>query len=250
MDTPETKLTLTVDWPEITLDKLSRLTGLWSNVLQAVSTEATGKRDALKWVLTGISFASPLHVDAVPAAGRDRLDPTVLHTISHAIVSGVRQLGEHSQRPNHFSTQALELTRKLALLSDPDRRLLVSNGTNAPAPITTQIAATVNDILGPEHDSYGSVEGYLEGLITHGRRIFHVYDSLSGKQVRCFFDASTPLPLVLKYFERRVIVSGLVRSKASTGEPKSIYVCDIRDFKADTDLPSTTDILHKWEQDK
>jgi len=249
MDTPATKLTLTVDWPEITLDKLSRLTGLWSNVIQAVSPEATGKRDALKWVLTGITFASPLHVHAAPTPGRDRLDPKIFHTISHAIVSGVRQLGEHPHPPHHFSTQALELTRKLALLSDFDRKLFVSNGTDTPAHITTRIAATVDDILGPEYESYGSVEGNLEGLLTHGRRIFHVYDSLRGKQVRCFFDASTPLPVLLKYFDHRVIVSGVVRSKAFTGEPKSIHVSEIRDFKADTDLPSTTDILRHWEHD-
>ena len=250
MEKPGTKLTLTVDWPEITLDKLSRLTSLWSNVIQAVSTEATGKRDALKWVLTGISFASPLHVDAAPAAGRERVDPAVLRTVSHSIVSGVRQLAEQPHRPDHFSTHALELTRKLALLSDLDRKLLVSNGVGNPAPITTRIAASVNGILGPETESYGSVEGQLEGIITHGRRIFYVYDSLSGRQVRCFFGASTSLQVLLKYFEHRVIVSGRVRARAFTGEPKSIDVCEIRHFKADVDLPSTTDILRQWKQER
>ena len=249
MDTPGTKLTLTVDWSQITLERLSRLTNLWSNVIQAVSTEATGRRDALKWVLTDISFTSPLRVHAAPTLARERVDPTVLHTVSHAIVSGVRQLGEHPDRPRHFSTHALELMRKLALLSELDGKLLVSNGTGSPVAITTKIVTAVNDILGPEVESYGSVEGLLEGILTHGRRTFYVYDSLSGRQVRCFFSESTPLEALLKYFEHRVIVSGLVRSKAFTGEPKSIEVSEIQDFEPDAALLSTTEILRKWEQD-
>ena len=249
MDRSGTQLTLTVDWPEITLDKLTRLTSLWSNVIHAVSAQAAGKRDALKWVLTGLSFASPVQVQTVPVVARTRVDPVVLSTVSHAVVAGVRQLGDHSERPDHFSTHALELMRKLALLSDGGS-VVVSNGVGEPVPITHRVAATVDDILGPEVESYGSVEGHLEGIFTHGRRVLYVYDSLSGRQVRCFFDAeATPLDALLKYFQHRVIVSGLVRSKAFTGEPKSIDVSEIRDFQPDRDLLSPAEILRTWEPD-
>ena len=173
MDRSGTQLTLTVDWPEITLDKLTRLTSLWSNVIHAVSAEAAGKRDALKWVLTGLSFASPVQVQTIPVVARTRVDPVVLRTVSHAVVAGVRQLGHHSERPDHFSTHALELMRKLALLSD-DGSVVVSNGVGDPVPITHRVAATVDDILGPEVESYGSVEGHLEGIFTHGRRVLYV----------------------------------------------------------------------------
>ena len=250
---PDAKLTLTIDWPELALDKLSRLTKLWSEIINEVGTGVLGRRRAFKSVLTGISFSSPLKVHTEPALVKKHratrhIDPAALKSIGHVVVSGVRHLSDYEGRPQHFSTRALELTRTLALLSDPDRRMVVSNGVGDTAILNLHVAATVDEILGPALDSYGSVEGRLKGVITHGRRRFYVYDSLGGYQVRCFFGSSISLDDLFKYFERRVIVSGLVRSKAFTGRPTSIHVADICDLKPDTELLPTDEILMKWEQ--
>ena len=243
---PDAKLTLMVDWPEFTLDTLTRVTSLWSDVIKEVGTDVVGRRRSVKCVLKGISFSSPLEVHAAPALARRYVDPSTLSAISRAVVSGFHHLAEHEDRPDHFSTRALELTRTLSLLTDQGR-IVVSNGVGEPAALTIRIASTVDGILGPALESYGSVEGRLEGIITHGRRRFFVYDSLSGCQVRCFFDDSTSIGDLLKYFERRVIVSGLVRSKAFTGQPTSIRVSDIDGLRPDSELLSTREVLSKWE---
>ena len=215
-----------------------------------------GRRGAFKLVLTGISLSSPLQVHIEPAAlakkrrSKRHIDPALLASIGHVVVSGVRLLSEREERPLHFSTRALELTRTLALLSDSERRIGVSNGIGDPAVLNLRVAATVDEILGPALDSYGSVEGRLEGIVTHGRRTFYVYDSLSGCQVRCFFGGSPSLYDLFSYYERRVIVSGLVRSRAFTGQPTSIQVSDICDLKPDTKLLPTDEILGKWEQNR
>ena len=250
---PDAKLTLTITWRELTLAQLSRLTNIWSDVVNEVGAGVLGRRGAFKLVLTGISLSSPLQVHTEPALAKKRraeqqIDPALLKSIGHVVVSGVHHLSEREERPNHFSTRALELIRTLALFSDPERRIVVSNGVGDPAILNLRVAATVDGILGPALDSYGSVEGRLEGILTHGRRRFYVYDSLSGCQVRCFFGSSTSLDDLFKYYERRVIVSGLVRSKAFTGQPTSIQVSNICDLKPDTELLPTDKILRKWEQ--
>ena len=250
MSNQSAKLTLTIDWPEITLERLSRLTSLWSDVVHEVGTDITGKRGALKLVLADISFSSPLQVHATPTLLRRRADPSTLATLSHAVVSGVRDLEKHADRPGHFSTRALELTRKLALFSNPERRLLVSNGTGDDTAITTRTIAAVDGILGPAVESYGSVEGQLEGIFTHGRRLFYVYDALNGRQVRCFFGKSTQISDLLQYFGRRVIVSGLVRSKPLTGQPTNIRVSKITVFRDDDALLPMSEILSQWEHDR
>ena len=250
---PDAKLTLSIDWPELTLDKLSRLTNIWSDVVSEVGAGVLGRRGAFRLVLTDISLSSPLQVHTEPALTKKpsatrHVDPALLTSIGQVVVSGVRHLSEHEERPHHFSARALELTRKLALFSDSKRRIIVSNGVGDPAILSLRVASAVDGILGPALSSYGSVEGRLEGIITHGQRRFYVYDSLSGCQVRCFFGSSTSLDDLFHYFERRVIVSGLVRSKAFTGQPTSIHVSDICDLKPDTELLPTDEILRKWEQ--
>ena len=250
---PDAKLTLTIDWPDLTLDKLSRLASLWSDVINEVGAAVLGRRGAFKSALTGISLSSPLQVHTEPALTKKysatrHIDPAVLASIGHVVVSGVRHLGEHAERPHHFSTRALELTRTLALFSDSKRRIVASYGVGDPAVLDLRVAATVEVILGPELDGYGSVEGRLEGILTHGKRRFYVYDSLSGRAVSCLFGSSTSLNDLFNYYEHRVIVSGLVRSQAFTGQPTSIQVSDICDLKPDTELLPTDEILSKWEQ--
>lgn len=242
------RLTLTVDWPEITLERLSRVTNLWANLVQSVSAEATGKRTAIKWVVTKVTLASPLIVEATPAVASKKVNPAITHEISHAVVAGIAHLDKYSDMPEYFSG-ALGTVRKLAELANPDqaRRLLVSNGTGAPAALTSRVVATVDDIIGPVTESYGSVEGLLEGVFTHGKRRIYVYDSLSGRQVRCYFDdRQVPLDRLLGAYEKRVIVSGLIKSKAKTGEPLSVQVVTFDSFRPDSELMPTDDVVKAW----
>jgi hypothetical protein len=150
--------------------------------------------------------------------------------------------------PEDFSDKSLNIARKLSLFSNPalQRRLIVSNGHDGPVELTPRIAATVDSIFGPVTESYGSVEGKLEGIITHGTRRFYVYESLTGRQVRCLFADSIPLHQVLEAFEHRVSVSGVIRSKAKTGERLSIVPTEFRVFRDDKDLLSHQEILQLW----
>lgn len=244
------RLTLSIDWPEITLDGLSRVTSLWRTVIQAVSQKVVGRKSAIKWVLTSVHFGSPLDVEVLASPTTDRVEPALLRNISHSVVSGFQHLEQYSDQPEFFSKQALGAARKLALLTDTekDRRITVSNGVSEPVEVSLRTVITVDGIFGPVEESYGTVEGTLEGVFTHGRRRFYVYDSLAGKQVRCTFDDRIPLTDVLKNFEKRVSVSGLIRSKALTAERVSIQATEFSAFLPDKELPSLYQILHMWRQ--
>lgn len=243
------RLTLTIDWPEITLDRLSRITSLWSRIVQSVSVEAAGRKQAIKWVITEVHFGSPLTFEALPEVVGDRVDPDVINQVAHAIVSGIDHLETHPDEPEYFTSHTLGNAKALALLTDPEkqRRILVSNGVGKQVELSTNTAATVDRIFGPTLESYGSVEGQLEGLITHGKQRFYVYESLTGKQVRCLFDSDTiPLSEILKGFDRRVSVSGLIKSKALTGERLSIVASQFSILPADDTLMTTDDIRRLW----
>jgi hypothetical protein len=245
---PDARLTLTIDWPEITIERLSRVASLWANLVQSVSAEATGKRDAVRWVVTSITYASPLRVEASPEVVSKKLDPAIVGEISHAVIAGIAHLEKTPDSPEFFTPQALSVARKLAVLSDAEkfRRLIVSNGAAAPVALTQSVAATIDDIIGPVVESYGSIEGQLEGVMTHGKRRFYVYDALTRRQVRCFFDDTVPLRSVLDAYEKRVSVSGTIKAKALTGEPLSIAVVELHTFRPDSELLPTDEILRMW----
>lgn len=248
-DLDRSRLTLTVDWPEITLDNLSRIAGLWTQLVQSVSREVTGRRKGIRWVVRSISFASPLEIVADPQVTSDKIAPVVAERVSHAVPAGIEHLVRYQDQPDHFSLDTLAIAKKLAELADPlqHRRLMVSNGSAGPVEVTARVTSSVNDIFGPIVESYGTVEGTLEGVITHGRRRFYVYDSLVGRQVRCHFDdVKVRLSDVLSAFERRVSVSGIVRSKALTGERLSVDVREFYVFTPDDKLMPLAEIQDSW----
>ena len=84
---------------------------------------------------------------------------------------------------------------------------------------------------------YGSVEGRLEGLITHGKRRFFIWESLTNRQVECQFADRIPLQDILAAYERRVAARGLIHRRR-TGEKLSVDVEDFRVFRPEAELPS------------
>ena len=53
-------------------------------------------------------------------------------------------------------------------------------------------SAFVRPLQRPVSVSIGTVEGMLQGLITHGKNRFLIFDPLSGRQVTCYFSDRIP----------------------------------------------------------
>lgn len=244
------RLTLTLDWPEITLAKLSRVSGIWAEIVQGVTKTATGSTTSVKWVIAEISFSSPLQVIAAPKRVSSEVDPAIVARISAAVVEGIGYLDSHSDRPPMFSDPVLQNIRRLARFTDAERAktIQVSNGKDEHIQLGTRVAANVEDLFGPVVESYGSVEGRLEGLFVHNTRRFFVYDSLTNKQVRCDFTDDISMREILDAFEKRVSVTGIVRSRAKTGERISIRAHVFKVFKSDDELMPTDRILEEWRR--
>src|SRR5262245_13494063 len=99
------RLTLTIDWPEITLERLSRITSLWSSLVSSVSRDTAGRKQAVKWVVAKVHFGSPLSVETWPEPLNKRVDPVVIHQVAHAVVDGFAHLETRPDEPEHFSPQ-------------------------------------------------------------------------------------------------------------------------------------------------
>lgn len=96
-------------------------------------------------------------------------------------------------------------------------------------------------VLAPEITSIGTIEGQLEGLITHGKNRFYIYDPLSAKQIICSFDERVGREPVLQAFGKRVAATGIIRSRRS-GERVSVQVSRLYVFPPDSELPRAADV--------
>lgn len=92
-------------------------------------------------------------------------------------------------------------------------------------------------ILGPATESYGSVEGTLEGLNLHASaRYFTIYELLRGRSVRCHFAERIDTADIVAALERRVSVYGQVKYRRD-GAEHSVVAEELHVFPDDGDIP-------------
>ena len=138
---------------------------------------------------------------------------------------------------------ALIKLRDLARLTSPETpSVKVSNGEGAAIRLSTRLVENVEAVLAPEFTSIGTVEGLLQGLITHGKNRFLIFDPLSGRQVTCYFSDRIPWKDVHAAFGQRVAATGTIRSRRG-GEKVSIMVTRLYVFPLESELPSAADVL-------
>lgn len=90
--------------------------------------------------------------------------------------------------------------------------------------------------------SFGSIEGYLNGVSFSGTPYFTVKTSLDGVAIRCFFDANRLYDDVVHNLRRRVAVSGWI-TKSEDGVPRSVSQIErIYAFPPASTLPQASDL--------
>ena len=232
---PETPITLTIDTDDLSPQKLSDalrdFMGLLSEIDSDISETAARTLD---WRVTAVSYNSPFTIRMVgrPRAGHRDNGPAVVR----ACVRGSAVL-VNGERPREFNDDALLHVRRLAASARTDEAFRVTSEIEplVSARITSQATAIVDRVL-PLGYSIGSVEGRLEGLNIHGQPQFTVWDSVTGRAVRCYF-TGVDLDTVTAAVSHKVLVSGNLR-RDPDGRPQQIRPVD---FFETIDLAPTTE---------
>ena len=112
----------------------------------------------------------------------------------------------------------------------------MKNGS-APIEITSQTAATADDLLGSKHEGLGSVEGKIE--IISDRKGFKcsIFDPLYDRSIICYFDNPEIEEKAYRAFRKRALARGWVRYDRE-GKPVNIVVEEIREFPDESTLPT------------
>lgn len=229
---------------QVTLQRFGEALDAWTDFLQEVGRDVVGatSRDAIRFVITEAKGGS-MSIAVRPQPAKKNVPVAVMPRIGKAVTAGIRSLEERAKRPKHFSDLALVKLRDLARLTSPETpSVKVSNGHGAGLALSSRLVAHVEEILAPEFTSIGTIEGMLQGLITHGRNRFLIFDPLSGRQVTCYFSDRIHWKDVHAAYGQRVAATGTIRSRRA-GEKVSIVVTRLYVFPLESELPTTSDVL-------
>lgn len=232
----QARLRLKLDGPEVTLSEVRSALAALSDLVRDVAESVAGRRDVVRWVVRDASAGS-FAIELAGEISDENVPLTTAREVTRSVVQGLASLQHTAQRPRHFSDSALRNARELAgLVNGHVSAVHVDSGSLGHASVTSKVLSHVDEVIGPRFESYGTVEGVLEGVSIHGKRRFEIYDQLTGQKVECFFADRVPLEDVLGAFTRRVSARGILRTR-QTGERISIEVQEFSVFPDDLELP-------------
>lgn len=209
------------------------------SLIREVGRTIAGDRGVV-WIVHDTRPGSlDLGVQAV--ATSSRVPESAPREIAEAVADGMATLGAGPRRPRHFTDAALERAKELAdVLTDEMPSLTVRNG-HAATRISNIVAAHAETVLGEPIVAFGSVEGTLESLTVHERRLFSVYDPLTDERIECRFGLRIPARAIGAAVEKRVRVYGEIRSR-ETGQIMYVRAEEIEVQPDPATLPTADEV--------
>lgn len=249
--TSRTDITLSFDAEEVPLRLLLAGGQAFNRLLREVSRAYLGtEQDPAQWLVHVDAGSVLLPVRPEPTG--DAVSASKLGEVASVVAEGLAAIAQEAERPPFFTDRALEQARELAKIADEYVPIAVGSGTVRTA-VTARLIANVDEVLGPDEETIGTIEGALEELNVHGgSKRFGVYDALTGVRVNCHLTANVTLDDLRPATGMRVAVRGPIRSRPD-GRPTRIDAEKIQVFPAEEDLPSPDDvrgILSGYEVDE
>jgi len=234
-------ITITVDGDEISIEDFSDVQRYFSIILEEIDKESfRSDKRSVKWNISSVSNGSVnLTFSGVPIS--PNVDLKSVSDLVENIQSGISVLAEKAQRPRFFSDRALKQLESLANKLNHGMQVLKLGSETHVVSITKDIARNVDEIIGPRFESYGSIEGCLDGANIHKDPYFHVYTSLNDRLIRCNVDKGMTQRM-LDCLGQRVYVYGLIQSR-NDGERVSILVQEIETLPSENELPTIQEMI-------
>lgn len=228
----------------VDLRSLTTVSEKFSGLIDEVSREFTGVAHGVRWLVEVERgcVRLPLRAEAAVADVR----PAAIHQLGMIIATGLSQLEERPERPEHFNDKALEFAKGLANFT---KRLPISvrNGA-AGVNVTQQLSVNAEKVLGAPRITIGTIEGRLEALNLHGSsKDFSIYP-VGGKGIRCLFGSRLDLERdIVPAISKRVAARGRIKTRPN-GERLSVEVDELKIVgEAPTPADDVLGILRGYE---
>jgi hypothetical protein len=241
-------LTLDIEGSQLSFDKFLKAQEYLSKLLHEVDRavrEATPtaiadqKRPTIDWIISQVSGGS-VHL-TLEGMTKEEVKPSHITQVLQIVETGISTIVNYPERPHFFSDRALENVKFLAKLVEKDVFMIQLSVNSQRVTLNEHLIANVDEIIGGKYRSFGSVEGILKAIDLSRQPVFRVYDLLTNKSVRCYFNSDT-LDIIKDALEKRVSVSGWINSRED-GEKISIQVEEIDIFPSEDELPTIEEMI-------
>jgi len=242
----QTSLTIDIDGSSLPFEKFLKAQEELAAILIEVDQKLCNRdRPCVSWVVSSIESGS-VHL-TIKGQPSDSVAENAIAEVLSTVKAGIRILEERPERPPFFSDKALTSAKHLARLISKDEQdehgiSTIGIGLNSSKTnITHRLAENVDELIGANYRSLGSLEGVLRAIDLSKKPLFRIYDLLTNKSVICYFEPCL-INKIKDALNKRVSVYGLIRSRED-GKKISIKVEDMEIFPNETDLPSIEDII-------
>jgi hypothetical protein len=244
----DTLFTIILDGESVSMEDFWEIQRDISVLLDEVDKQAFQKeRTSINWRISTVSTGSVhLTFAGIPAYRATAI--TDVSLLIDKIQSGIATLSEKAERPQFFSDRALKNLESLSKKLDNGVSVLRLGSTSRVVNITKEIARNVDQLIGAHYESYGSIEGLLDGIDIHRSPFFTLYTMLEDKSIKCYFDKNLQ-EQAISYLSKRVYTYGLIRSRRD-GERISITVQEIELLAEEDELPTISEMAGILAEEK
>lgn len=225
----------------------------FNKLVSAVTGEVVGDVPAdVDWILASASTNGVVLLNLTPQVhGDDTVSPETERQMStrivDAVVDGFVSLEQTDDAlPDFFNDEALDAAVDLARAGQDVRDLGIRNGHRQTA-LTDRTAFNAKALLAPLYRDFGTIEGTIESINVHKDRYFRLYESLTGRGVRCNFGHRIDLQHLTSLVERRVAVRGLISYNRS-GQAGLMRAETVNAFPSEDQLPRLSDMRGMFEE--
>ncbi|HVA62563.1 MAG TPA: hypothetical protein VNF74_02475 [Terriglobales bacterium] len=224
---------------------LSGLLGMLRDFDAALSHDRYG---TLNWEVTVLQKNSPAIVGVQPHPKRLSL-PDIGQEVGSQMIESVRELTSTGTRSRFMSDAALLKMKPVAMKAKRLGPIAIYTARDVHqeeptriAEITQKTLGYIRDFTDAKFESYGSIVGNLEAISIHHGTETRVWDTRTGKSVRCHFGKGR-LNEIKNYMNEpptRVLVAGTIHSNISDF-PVSIDLEEIEKVSA-SNVPTLEEI--------
>ena len=204
-------------------------------------------KPTVDWKLTKLSYSSPATLEAEPVVKEDQPDNRSI--IIDTMIDGMESLKKTSRRPNGFSDKALETARNLAKVTQNGLEEIEIYSDEATVIYTFSAIENINTILKPVREVLGTIEGRIERLNSHLDFVFHVYEPILQRRIKCELLNPKDLNLknaVISYYEQNVMLTGLLFTNIN-GEVNSAKITDIKRKTVAPLIKDASEVTGIWD---
>lgn len=196
---------------------VNHFAGILKSIADHIQSDAK-----IEWAITAAKMSSPLTL-TLTAASRN---PRVPRIVAKDSIEGLTLIEKKCQMPDSMSDQDLiSAINMVGVLDRGVKSIVISSPEFGEVRPTQHLKANAISIQQLYKECHSSLCGTLDTIHIHGdRHDFEIFDVLTDRPVKCFFDPDQ-IEKAGALVSKRVIVYGRVRYSVK-GVPLAIYVSD------------------------